>query len=492
MMRTNLAGYYDFETRRITVIAGQPLGARVLAHELTHALADQHFHIKSILDSVRDDDDRSTALHALIESIAMLAESGFEDWQDTRDTSRLPLTPAILARAKAQARAEVERIYNFQGKSLERTTTDRISQFYYQWGLLWATTVAERNLGRFHEWFREIHEPSRLPRTTREIFHPGDEPGDATVIPLKEAAGPFLAAHPNVRVVDCDSIGELTLRMWWHLDLTARLATERAPLGIVSDRVLVIERDDGSTLAGLAVLVFDSEAQARNALKPRYVADGGKSPTAPMIPAGTSAIGRTLVVPLGACPDGLMAAAVDMVQALRLPEPPPQPQALTAEVDLFLKEGDPTAWKRLFTAAPSCPRRRPFLERMAVDLFEQVELIDDEESLWASSDDRQLELGRRAAADLPRILPPSERAILSGKAIAAMLDGETLPVGRVNALRWLVAAKPELTHAQVETIRTAALYHFKISPELTVLIPSLLPNTETPAGPNAGSQGAPR
>ena len=48
----------------------------VIAHELTHALADQHFDLKAMQEAVQNDDDQSLALSALIEGEATLTMMG--------------------------------------------------------------------------------------------------------------------------------------------------------------------------------------------------------------------------------------------------------------------------------------------------------------------------------------------------------------------------------------------------------------------------------
>ncbi len=55
----------------------------VIAHELTHALADQNFDIDAMQEAVKKDDDQSLALTALIEGEATLAMfgAGMDDWR---------------------------------------------------------------------------------------------------------------------------------------------------------------------------------------------------------------------------------------------------------------------------------------------------------------------------------------------------------------------------------------------------------------------------
>ncbi len=64
----------------------------VIAHELTHALADQNFHLDAMQKAVKHDDDRGLALSALIEGEATLTMIGaqMEDW----DGSKLREVPA--------------------------------------------------------------------------------------------------------------------------------------------------------------------------------------------------------------------------------------------------------------------------------------------------------------------------------------------------------------------------------------------------------------
>ena len=63
----------------------------VIAHELTHALADQHYDLDAMQEAVKKDDDRSLALDALIEGEATLAMFGvgMDDWNGD-DIIRLP------------------------------------------------------------------------------------------------------------------------------------------------------------------------------------------------------------------------------------------------------------------------------------------------------------------------------------------------------------------------------------------------------------------
>jgi hypothetical protein len=60
----------------------------VIAHELTHALADQHYDLEAIHQEAKNDDDRSLAVSALIEGEATLAMMGasMDDWDGAKVT----------------------------------------------------------------------------------------------------------------------------------------------------------------------------------------------------------------------------------------------------------------------------------------------------------------------------------------------------------------------------------------------------------------------
>ena len=94
LMRSQVAGFYDPHTKQMVLVEGaidmgfwnsaagivtrrDLVGEMVLAHELTHALQDQHFHIEQMIDKVKDNDDRDLAVKAVAEGDATLAGYGY-------------------------------------------------------------------------------------------------------------------------------------------------------------------------------------------------------------------------------------------------------------------------------------------------------------------------------------------------------------------------------------------------------------------------------
>ncbi len=95
-LKEQLLAFYDFHTRRMVVIDGGEksvgsniesaseragrrdyLGYLILAHEYTHALQDQNFHLGDNMRRLRDDTDAALALRSVAEGDATLAGWGY-------------------------------------------------------------------------------------------------------------------------------------------------------------------------------------------------------------------------------------------------------------------------------------------------------------------------------------------------------------------------------------------------------------------------------
>jgi hypothetical protein len=74
-----ISGFYDPPTMTLFLLDAMPQQSAplIVAHELTHALDDQHHQIDAMIRACGPDDDRVTALSALIEGSAMLATSAY-------------------------------------------------------------------------------------------------------------------------------------------------------------------------------------------------------------------------------------------------------------------------------------------------------------------------------------------------------------------------------------------------------------------------------
>ncbi|MBV8358867.1 MAG: hypothetical protein JO189_13155 [Deltaproteobacteria bacterium] len=90
LLRNQIIGFYNPDTKQMVVVQpphdraslevqrlGPGMGAMVLAHELTHALQDQHFGIEKMLNKVKDNDDQTLALKCVAEGDATIAGFGY-------------------------------------------------------------------------------------------------------------------------------------------------------------------------------------------------------------------------------------------------------------------------------------------------------------------------------------------------------------------------------------------------------------------------------
>src|SRR5919112_5556857 len=75
LLAEQVAGYYEPKTREFYLADWIDLDGQkpVIAHELTHALQDQHFNLRRFEDWPDHESDSELAAHALIEGDAMLA-----------------------------------------------------------------------------------------------------------------------------------------------------------------------------------------------------------------------------------------------------------------------------------------------------------------------------------------------------------------------------------------------------------------------------------
>ncbi len=80
LLTQQIAGYYDPKAQEFYIASWIPLSQQrmVMAHELTHALMDQHFHIETWEKAARPNDDAEAARQAVLEGSATVAMLDYE------------------------------------------------------------------------------------------------------------------------------------------------------------------------------------------------------------------------------------------------------------------------------------------------------------------------------------------------------------------------------------------------------------------------------
>jgi len=220
----------------------------VIAHELTHALADQHYDLDALHKEAKNDDDRSLAVSALIEGEATLAMMGaqMDDW----DGSKVVKMPADdLDRGLSFITPFLSMMGG--GKSL-KSAPPIISEtmiFPYLRGMVFCAKLANKG------GWKSVDEAYRNPpASTEQILHPEKyvaRPDLPTSIDLGELkpGEPWKEVGRNV-------LGELQTAV-----MLGRQGT-RAAAGWDGDRYAVFEGPD-QKLGLVWFSTWDSEDEAR-------------------------------------------------------------------------------------------------------------------------------------------------------------------------------------------------------------------------------------
>lgn len=226
----------------------------VIAHELTHALADQNFDIDKLQKAIKPfhDDDRDLALSALIEGEATLTMMGvgMDDW-DGSATRALPSS-------------NLERVFSFMiplmpmfgGKSL-RDAPPILSEsmiFPYLRGLVFCARLT--NDGGWEALDGAYKSP---PLSTEQILHPEKyraQPDPPTTVDLGK-----LETGPCWKELGRNVVGEMQLSV-----LLKRHGGKKASAGWDGDRYAVFEGPD-QRLGLVWFSTWDSDDEAREFLR---------------------------------------------------------------------------------------------------------------------------------------------------------------------------------------------------------------------------------
>ncbi len=149
-----VAGFYDPERKRLALVRGAGIDDVTLAHELTHALEDQHFGLRRFDARDAPDDDATDAVQALQEGTATLVM--------TRYAARYPEAAPSLADAL---------------RELNQSAAGTPLPPYVMHTLLFPYESGEQFAARLYatsgDWrLVNLAEHSRPPRTTAEIVDP--------------------------------------------------------------------------------------------------------------------------------------------------------------------------------------------------------------------------------------------------------------------------------------------------------------------------------
>jgi hypothetical protein len=155
VLTEQVAGYYDPKTRQFHLADWIDLDGQkpIMAHELTHALQDQHFNLRRFEHWPKGDSDAELAAHALIEGDATLAMALY--------VANNPLRALAFLKSlgtTGMASEELDKAPRALRESL---------LFPYQDGEKWASALYKRG-----GWNEVSQAFATLPQSTEQILHP--------------------------------------------------------------------------------------------------------------------------------------------------------------------------------------------------------------------------------------------------------------------------------------------------------------------------------
>jgi hypothetical protein len=154
LLTEQVAGYYDPKAQQFHLADWIDLDGQkpVMAHELTHALQDQHFNLRRFEHWPKGDSDAELAAHALIEGDATLAM--------TQYVMRNPLRALAFLKSMGATGMPSDEL-DHAPRALRETLL-----FPYQEGILWT-----RNLYQRGGWDEVSQAFTTLPQSTEQIMH---------------------------------------------------------------------------------------------------------------------------------------------------------------------------------------------------------------------------------------------------------------------------------------------------------------------------------
>jgi hypothetical protein len=236
LLTEQVAGYYDPKAQQFYLADWIELEGQepVIAHELTHALQDQHFNLRRFENWPKGDSDAELAAHAVIEGDATFTMIRYM-WRD-------------IKRALAFARSmESNKSSSAQFDSAPRALRETLL-FPYEQGMQWCTALYGRG-----GWARISQAFAELPQSTEQILHA--EKYFKREAPVKvEMADVSQLLGSNWKRIDYDVNGEWSYYLILDEFLKSEGESKRAAAGWGGDRYSVYTRGATSRDVFLAQL----------------------------------------------------------------------------------------------------------------------------------------------------------------------------------------------------------------------------------------------
>lgn len=255
LLREQVAGFYDPKTKEFYLAAWLPLPdqKRVIAHELVHALQDQHFNLRRFDRWPKGDSDAELASHALVEGEATLVmiEYDFEQQGMKFDITKIGSLTDSLMDQDNDGDAKNYPVLANAPKVLKENL-----QFPYLYGAGFVGAVLKNR-----SWQALDSSYERLPASTEQIMHPErflvrDDPVKIDIPDLASTLG------PDWKKADADVNGE-----FGYLVALAEFIPKRdartAAAGWGGDRYVLYENKATGALLLAQYTTWDTENDAK-------------------------------------------------------------------------------------------------------------------------------------------------------------------------------------------------------------------------------------
>lgn len=248
LLTEQIAGLYDPKAREFYIADWIPLDDQrmVMAHELTHALQDQHFHIDAWEKAARPNDDAELAREAVLEGSAMAAMIDYQLKGTGHSIADLPpIDPSAFAGDMSKS-PKLEEAPQFLKDSMI---------FPYFAGLTFSAGILKPS-----GWSGLSSVFTKPPISTQQIMHPalyrtGRVPAQVALPSLEKLLGPDWAK------IDENVMGEFG----WKEILKQFLGEARAtPLAASwgGDRYVLYEQEQTKRLILVARIYLNTEEHA--------------------------------------------------------------------------------------------------------------------------------------------------------------------------------------------------------------------------------------
>ena len=244
LLTEQVAGYYDPKQQEFFLADWIDLDGQqpVMAHELTHALQDQHFNLRRFENWPKGDSDAELAAHALVEGDASLAMSVY--------VTRSPLRIISLMKSMGASKSSSEEI-----DRAPRAIRESLL-FPYEQGMQWT-----QQLYRREGWQLVSRAYKELPRSTEQILHP--EKYFSREAPVKVSL-PNIAAElgSGWKQIDYDVNGEWSYYLILDEYLKSAQESKRAAAGWGGDRYSVYQGKKHGEIVIVQASAWDTPADA--------------------------------------------------------------------------------------------------------------------------------------------------------------------------------------------------------------------------------------